>query len=243
VKKISKKVTIEFSKMTVAMLGIGIVFGFLIGALFSGGISLPSGSTTVTTGGQQTSGSLQLTVGDNPTLGSSDAEIQMYEFSDFQCPFCRSFYTQTMDQVISDYVNTGKVQFVYKDFPLDSIHPAANIAAQYSRCANEQGMWEQMHDKIFDEQNKLGSGTIDFDQDDLRVWSADIAGLDTAALETCVSSGKYQSSIQSDFQLGINAGVTGTPTFLIGNDDKGYVAVVGAQPYSVIKEAIDQQLA
>jgi protein-disulfide isomerase len=100
-----------------------------------------------------------------------------------------------------------------------------------------------MHNKIFDEQNKLGSGTIAFSEDDLKTWASQVSGLDASELASCVSSGKYNDDIQADFQLGVNSGVSGTPTFFIGNEEKDFVQIVGAQPYEVIKQAIDQQLA
>lgn len=242
------KLTLELSKTTIIFFAIFLLLGYFIGAAFplTGlfGQALPSGQTSITigdNGGSSGGAQTQLTVGNSPTIGNADAEIQFYEFSDFQCPFCRRFYTQSLPQLLDEYVSTGKVLFVYKDFPLESIHPAAFASAVYARCANEQGKWEEYHNKIFDEQNKFGTGTIAYDENDLLRWAAEV-GLDVQELGACVSSGKYNSTVQEDFQLGLAAGVSGTPTFFIGNSEKGFVQIVGAQPYSVLKQAIDQQL-
>ena len=178
---------------------------------------------------------------DDPYLGSENAPVTIVEFSDGQCPFCRRHYTQTLPQIITDYVDTGKVKYVYRDFPL-SFHPAAQPAAEAGECADEQGKFWEMHDKLFDEQNKQGQGTIQFSVDDIKTWAAEI-GLDTQSFNSCLDSGKYRSEVQADFAAGQSAGVLGTPTFFIGKSDGQGARLVGAQPYSTIKAAIEAALA
>ena len=98
-----------------------------------------------------------------PVIGKNkDAQVLITEFSDFQCAFCRAFYTETLPKIEREYIDTGKVVLVYRDFPLTSIHPGAVDYALAAECAQEQGKWREMHDKIFDEQNKLGLGTIPY---------------------------------------------------------------------------------
>jgi protein-disulfide isomerase len=101
---------------------------------------------------------------DNTTsiIGSKDAQILIVEFSDFQCPFCRVFYTEILPQIESEYIDTGQAVLIYKEFPLTSIHPGAVHYGLAAKCAQEQGKWREMHDKMFDEQNKLGSNTIPY---------------------------------------------------------------------------------
>jgi protein-disulfide isomerase len=84
------------------------------------------------------------------------------EFSDFQCPFCRAFYTNTLSQLEDEYIDSGKTVLVYKDYPLTSIHPGAMDYGIAAKCAGDQGKWREMHDKIFDEQNKLGPAMIPY---------------------------------------------------------------------------------
>lgn len=166
--------------------------------------------------------------------GSETAPVTIVEFSDYQCPFCRSFYNSTLPQLRREYVDTGKVRFIYKDFPL-SFHPQARRYAEAARCAGDQGKYFDMHDKIFQEQEKLGQGTVDVPFD--KQWAADL-GLDTTAFDTCLDSGKYAQAVQQDFADGVAVGVSGTPTFFVNGQQ-----IVGAQPYSVFKQAIDAELA
>ncbi len=95
---------------------------------------------------------LSLMKPNDPTLGKKDAPIVFIEFSDFQCPFCGRFYIDTEGKIIKDYVDTGKVLFVYKDFPLKQIHALAQKAAEAANCANDQGKFWEYHDKLFDNQ-------------------------------------------------------------------------------------------
>jgi len=163
------------------------------------------------------------------TLGENKATVLVVEFSDFQCPFCSRFFQQTEAQLITDYVKTGKVKFVYKDFPLDSIHPQARPAAEAARCAGEQGKFWEYHDYIFNNQARLSTqGIKDFAKE---------LKLDETKFNSCVDARKYKDDVETNFQEGIKLGVQGTPTTFI-NGKK----IVGAQPYSVIKAAIDAEL-
>ncbi|MEK7497584.1 MAG: thioredoxin domain-containing protein [Patescibacteria group bacterium] len=89
-------------------------------------------------------------IGDSSSKGDSNAKVVLVEFSDFQCPFCARFYSETLGQIQKDYIDTGKVRLVYKHFPLISIHPNAQKAGEASECANEQGKFWEMHDALFE---------------------------------------------------------------------------------------------
>lgn len=172
-----------------------------------------------------------------PILGNKNAKVAIIEFSDFQCPFCRRFWKDTLPQIKKEYIDTGKVQFAYRHFPLTAIHPAAVPAAQASECANEQGKFWQMHDKIFDEQEKLSAGgTAQFEASDLKKWASDL-GLNAAQFNQCFDSGKFTKNVTDDEQEAQKLGVSGTPTTFLNGQ-----AVVGAQPYSAFKTLIDQEL-
>lgn len=190
---------------------------------------------------QQAPNPTQLSPDNDPVIGNLNAPVQVYEFSDFQCPFCRRFFTDSLSQLEKEYVDTGKVLFVYKDFPLTQIHPGALPAAVYSECANKQDKWREFHDMVFNEQNKQGGGTVQFGQAELDQW-AKTAGLDATELAKCVQDPSVVAEVQNDQNTGVSLGVSGTPSFFIGSQDKGFVNVVGAQPYAVLKQAIDQKL-
>ncbi len=173
---------------------------------------------------------------DDAVKGSKDAPVEIIEFSDFQCPFCRAFWRQTLPKLEKNYIDTGKVKFVYRDFPLAQIHPTAQKAAEAAECAEEQNKYWEYHDKVFEEQEKQGQGTVQFTAADLKQWAADL-GLDTAKFNKCLDSGKYQSEVEKDMQDGISVGVSGTPAFFING-----IPVSGAQPFEVFKEIIDAEL-
>lgn len=170
-----------------------------------------------------------------PALGDQNAKVTIVEFSDFQCPFCRSFFTAAFPELKKEYIDTGKVALYYRHFPLD-FHPSANISAQASECANEQGKFWQMHDKMYDEQGKQGTGTIQYTKDDLKKWAADL-GLNTGSFNECLDSEKYKDKVAKDLTDGTAAGVSGTPTFFVNGTE-----LVGAQPFSAFKAVIDQKL-
>lgn len=172
---------------------------------------------------------------DDAFLGKADAPVTLIEFSDFQCPFCRKFWKDTLPQIKKEYIDTGKARLVYRDFPLD-FHPGAKPAAEGTECAREQGKFWELHDAIFEEQEKQGDGTIQFTALDVKKWAAKI-GLDTAKFNQCLDSGKYKQEVEKDIADGTAAGVSGTPAVFINGR-----IVVGAQPFSAFKIIIDEEL-
>lgn len=177
----------------------------------------------------------EVSLDDDAYIGDKSAPVQIVEFSDFQCPFCRRFWKETLPSIKKDYIDTGKAVFVYRDYPL-SFHPASQISAEAAECAGDQNKYWEMHDKIFEEQSKKGEGTITYGESDIKKWATAI-GLNMADFNQCLSSGKYTSEVQADFNDGSAAGVSGTPnTFING------VPVIGAQPYSVFQQVIEDAL-
>jgi protein-disulfide isomerase len=164
----------------------------------------------------------------DPSIGSKDATVTIIEFSDFQCPFCERFYLQTFPQIKLEYIDTGKVRFVYRDFPL-SFHAMAQKAAEAAECANEQEKFWEYHDKIFQNQASLS-------KDNLKLWAKQL-GLDTTKFDSCLDTGKYQSEVQKDQKEGISLGVSGTPAFFINGKP-----LIGAQPFAAFKQLIDAEL-
>lgn len=178
------------------------------------------------------------TIDDDPYMGPVDAPVTIIEFSDFQCPFCARFHDQTLDQIMGTY--EGKVKLVYRDFPLSSIHPWAQKAAEAGECADDQGKFWEYHDLIFEGQSSLNSthdaGGLDGVLTTFRSYAADL-GLDATAFNDCLDSGKYTAEVQNDLRDGQAAGVTGTPGFFING-----VEVKGAQPFAIFQQVIDAAL-
>jgi protein-disulfide isomerase len=161
-----------------------------------------------------------------PSRGPARAPVEIIEFSDFQCPFCLRAHP-TVAQVLSTYGD--RVRFVYRNYPLPN-HPNAWPAAEAAACAGEQGKFWEYHDRLFDNQSKLGAA-------DLKQHAAALA-LDTAKFDACVDTHKYKGDIDADVTAGEEAGVSGTPAFFINGRQ-----LDGAQPFEAFKHVIDEELA
>jgi len=162
-----------------------------------------------------------------PSKGKAKAPVTIVEFSDFHCPFCRRVLP-TLDQIESRYGD--KVRLVFRDFPIDNLHPGARKGHEAARCANEQGRFWPYHDKLFANAPKASS-------EDLNGYAKEV-GLDVAAFEQCLNSGKYRAAVQQDIEEGKRVGVTGTPAFFINGR-----LIAGAQPLNVFTRVIDDELA
>jgi len=145
-----------------------------------------------------------------------------------------------LPQIEKEYIKTGKLKYVVRDFPLESIHKDAFKAAEAGHCAGEQGKFWEMHTRLFENQKALGPTNL--------ANYAQALGLDGPKFQQCLDSGKYAARIRKDLEDGQKAGITGTPGFLFGlteaNDPKVKVLKVlkGAQPYASFKGAIDSLL-
>ena len=185
--------------------------------------------------------SMALGVGDGPFKGAADARVTLIEFTDYQCPFCARHHRNTVPRLVDTYVKTGKVKYVVRDFPLESIHPAAVKAAEAPHCAAEGGKYWEMHDRLFANPKALVP-------DDL-VAHAEALGLDAQAFRRCLESGKHASRVSEARAEGERAGVRGTPSFFLGltEPNSGKITAVtalrGAQPFARFEEAIEKLLA
>jgi protein-disulfide isomerase len=250
--------SVSIKKSTFNKLIIGVVVGAVLSAFFGGyilGTETTQSSETVIknakdaadkTSSKQpqsnpSSTIISVSLDDDPVKGDPNAPITIVEFSDFQCPFCARFFSETLPLIQKNYIETGKVKFVYRDFPIPSIHQNAIPAAIAAECADEQGMFWEYHDKIFENQ------LLWQDLDKQNVVStfeqfAKELGLDTESFNTCLESAKYLDEVQNDLNDGVSYGVTGTPGFFIGNEKIGYSMVSGAQPYAAFQQVFDQLL-
>lgn len=171
----------------------------------------------------------EVPIDDDPVLGAQDAPITMIEFSDYECPFCTKFHNEVFGQLIEEY--GSQIRFVYRDFPLTSIHPEAFPAAEAANCAGEQGNYWGYHDKLF----KGGPEALSADA---YIQYAEELSLDMAAFQECLETRRYQDEVQADLDYAVQLGVRSTPTFFING-----IGVVGAQPYEVFQQVIENELA
>lgn len=177
----------------------------------------------------------------DPVKGNPDAPVTVIEYSDFQCPFCSRFFQQTLPLLEETYINSGKVKLVYKDLPLDSIHPNARNAHVAAECAYEQDKFWEYHDVLFENQaewQNLASSNL---HSILSQYATDL-GLQAASFESCIQSQDIADEVNEDTLEATRYGATGTPTFFIGNENDGFIKIIGAQPFSVFKQVIDSQL-
>jgi len=183
----------------------------------------------------------QVTLDDDPVKGDPDAPVTVVEFSDFQCPFCARFFTQTLPALQENYIDTGKVKLVYKDLPLVTLHPNVKPVHVAAECADEQGKFWEYHDALFEKQSEW-QRLSPSDLQTTLVQYADDFGLQTASFEACLNSPEMLEEVNADFLQASQYGATGTPTFFIGNEKDGYIKLVGAQPFSAFQAVIDKQL-
>jgi len=159
--------------------------------------------------------------------GNPKAPVVIVEFSDFQCPYCRSVQP-TLKNLLAKY--EGRVSLSYRDLPLRDIHPQAQMAAEASRCAGEQGKFWEYHDLLFENPNKLNREGL--------VEQVRSLKLDEKQFDSCLSSGKYKAQVEQDRQLGLRAGLTGTPGFFINGN-----MLSGNLPQDSFEKVIQSELA
>ena len=177
---------------------------------------------------------VQLSIAGGYSIGNPDAPLTMVEFTDLQCPFCRHFYMTTFERLKTAYIDTNKLRYVSRDFPLEAIHPMALSAARAARCAGAQGRFWDMRHAILKHNAALTNESF--------LSEAAALQLDASRFRTCVDDANaFSTEIAHDMADAERVGVTGTPSFVIGRTSGSRldgILVMGAQPY----EAFDAQL-
>ncbi len=194
---------------------------------------------------QPDSGPVKVSADDDPVLGNKNAPLTLIEFSDYECPFCKRYFTETFPEIKKNYVDTGKLKIVFRDYPLPFHNPLAITEAMAANCSREQGgdaVYYKYHDEVFNRTKSNGQGLA---KDELYKIATDLQ-LNAGKFKSCLDSEKYKDEIAKDTADGSAAGVSGTPTVFIGKSsaDGNITAtkVVGAQPYASFKATLDQML-
>lgn len=245
----------HFNKLVIVAVVALMVASFLAGYIFGGGVetgtSIQGGSTSqrqsFSTGFQPSQ--LQpapvkissISLDSSHTLGRPGAAMTLVEFSDFQCPFCERFFTNTLPQIQKTYVDTGKLKLVYKHFPLTDLHPNAREAASAAECANEQGKFWPYHNTLFSNQAQWAHQYATQVASTFQKYASSL-GLNSVTFNSCLDSHKYSSTIDKDLQQASAYGISSTPTFYVGNDKNGYTQIVGSKSFSIFQLTIDQLL-
>jgi len=170
---------------------------------------------------------------DDPFLGPADARLTIVEFSDYQCLYCKKYFTESFPLLKKDYIDTGKVKYVVRDFPVNE-HPQALLAAEAADCAGAQNKFREMHDLLFSAQDSWS-----FQNNAAETFKAFAIrlNLDVNKFSSCLDSSDYEQEIAKDVSDGNLYKIAFTPTIFVG-DKK----IVGAQPYDVFKQVIDSEL-
>jgi protein-disulfide isomerase len=206
-----------------------LVCGFLLG-IASGFLIWGNNSPTLADSVNETQSLKRISVeeGNNPSIGPADAPITIIEFSDYQCPFCQRWHDQVFQRLLDEYPT--QVRIVYRDFPLESIHPESLPAAMAADCAGDQNAYWQFHDRLF-------SYEVDLGREAYLKYASELK-LDMTAFTACLDSNKYEAEVRADMKYGSSLGVYSTPTFYVNG-----LYLLGAQPYDTFKALIDKELA
>lgn len=213
------------SHLVLALIPVSCVAGLALGYIFWG---RPSAAPESLAAGAQPSAAPQrfdVSVDDDPSTGPENAPITIVEFSDFNCPYCRRFQSETFPALMAAYPN--QIRFVYRDFPITSAE--SFVAAQAANCAGHQGAYWDFHDALFTGDAPLGRETYD-------TYAAQL-GLDVEALNACIDEGGEAAEVEADARAAADLGVNGTPTFFING-----IPLVGAQPLVNFRSVIDAEL-
>lgn len=174
---------------------------------------------------------------DSPVLGDSHAKVAIVEFSDYQCPYCARFHAQAFPKLVTEYIDTGKIKFISRDYPL-GFHTHAKQAAIAASCAADQGAFDKMSEGLYTHQSQLGPALYE-----------ELAGklkLDVNLFETCLKHPEKAKEVDDDLAYGKQIGVSGTPSFFIGKIEGNHLvdarSLEGAQPFQVFSQIIDSML-
>ncbi|MFB5616567.1 MAG: DsbA family protein [Nitrosopumilus sp.] len=172
--------------------------------------------------------------GGSPIMGNSNAPITILEWGDYQCTFCYKFHQNTLNIINEDYIKTGKVKLVFKDFPLNG--PDSLLAAEAAYCAQDQGKYWQYHDELY--KNWGGERTGWVNRESLDTFGKTI-NLDLSQFNKCLDEQKYQEKVISLHEFGKEIGIDATPSFLVFNDEK-IIKIRGNQPLEVFLKTFDE---
>lgn len=182
-----------------------------------------------------------ISIDGEPARGSADAKVTIVEVSDYHCPFCRSQAMRVFPQLMAEYVDTGKVKYVFVDYPIAQLHPQAFRAHEAASCAGDQGKYWQMHDSLFANNPAREDAQL--------TAQARAAGLDMKKFTSCLNGGAHAPAVRESIGRMEQLGVGGTPLVLVGLTPASGAplqivkSIYGAQPYPAFKAAIDAALA
>jgi protein-disulfide isomerase len=212
--------------MTLYYLSIPIIIGVIVGG-FLGTYGINSDSSEIIT-------PAKLIENGSPFLGNPDAPITILEWGDYQCTFCYKFHQNTLQIINEDFIKTGKVKVVFKDYPLNG--PDSKLAAEATYCAQDQEKYWQYHDELYKNWGGERTGWVTMEA---LTEFAETVNLDTWKFNKCLDDNKYESKVNSLYEFGNQIGIDATPSFLVFNDQK-IIKILGNQPLEVFLKTFDE---
>ena len=212
--------------MKLYYLAIPILIGVLAGGVLSEFVINSNDSKKLTF--------LKLVENGSPVMGNINAPITILEWGDYQCTFCYKFHQNTLDIINEDFIKTGKVKFIFKDFPLNG--PDSKLAAEASYCAQDQEKYWKYHDELY--KNWGGERTGWITRESLTKF-AETVDLDIEKFNKCLDDHKYENKVDLLYAFGKEIGIDATPSFLVFNDEK-IIKIRGNQPLEVFLKTFDE---
>ncbi|MEW6605095.1 MAG: thioredoxin domain-containing protein [Thermoproteota archaeon] len=182
---------------------------------------------------------LSPTIADAPALGNSDALVTIVEFGDYQCTWCYRWHQSTKDSLMADYVKTGMVRFMFKDFPINDLSDrASSLAAEASYCAADQGKYWEYHDEVYNNWDGENTGWVT--RTSLERFAENIGVSDIDEFSDCLDSGKYTSVVRGNYNLARSVGLDATPSFIVLVEGEMPQLMRGAHPYASFEKVINE---
>lgn len=233
--------------LIIATIAAGVIVASIAAALAMSSNAAPATTTddkpAATTSAEQiTSQLLSPSIASAPALGSDGAKVTIVEFGDYQCTWCYRWHEGTKDTLVADYVDTGKVRFLFKDFPINDLSDrASSLAAEASYCAADQGKYWEYHDEVYS--NWEGENTGWVTRASLELFARDAGVSDLSAFSDCLDSAEYAAVVRGNYNLARSIGLDVTPSFIILTEGETPKLLRGAHPYSTFERLIDEAYA
>ena len=202
------------------------MIGVLVGGVLSGFVIDSNNLEKLT--------STKLIENGSPFMGNTNAPITILEWGDYQCTFCYKFHQNTLDIINEDFIKTGKVKIIFKDFPLNGLD--SKLAAEASYCAQDQEKYWKYHDELY--KNWEGERTGWITRESLTKF-AEIVEIDVEKFNKCLDDHKYENKVDLLYEFGKEIGINATPSFLVFNDQK-MIKIRGNQPLEVFLKTFDE---
>jgi protein-disulfide isomerase len=231
----------------ISIVAAGIVVAGIAAAFAISPSSVPATTTidnkpVATQSAEQITTQLMSPTNNAPALGSDSARVTIVEFGDYQCTWCYRWHEGTKDTLVADYVDTGKVRFLFKDFPINDLSDrASSLAAEGSYCAGDQGRYWECHDEVYS--NWEGENTGWVTRASLEQFAEDAGVSDLSAFSDCLDSGKYSDVVEGNYNLARSIGLDATPSFIVLTEGETPKLLRSAHPYSTFENVINDAYA